>query len=226
MKQKSAVVSGSSSGIGVAICQYLLDQDYYVYGLSRRGINLDYDNYVDILCDIRDEKQVEAAFHEIEQSGLELSLLVNNAGICEMYPLSETSSNEFKNHLDTNVLGTFHLLKHFELCLSEQQSHVINILSIAAKQSFAQSTAYTASKHGMKGLIESCQKEWDKYRVKFSNLYPGAIDTPLWNSLGEDYSRSKMLSIEEFMTVFASVIEAPFNVQFPDITFLHRDGLL
>lgn len=87
-------------------------------------------------------------------------------------------------------------------------------------------SAYNASKFGQLGLIESLKKEWKAYGIRFTNLFPGAIDTPLWNKMGTKFSREKMLQIPEFMSVFNFIVHAPSSIQFPSMTFLHKDGYL
>ena len=55
---------------------------------------------------------------------------------------------------------------------------------------------------------------------------PGAVDTPVWENISDDFERSKMLDPEDFIQVFDMVIKSPPNMQFPDITFLHKSGAL
>jgi NAD(P)-dependent dehydrogenase (short-subunit alcohol dehydrogenase family) len=226
VEKKYAIVTGASSGLGEAMVMSLLEKEYTVFGFSRSGLAIEDENYIDIECDIRVEEQVEKAFSIIEKETEGVDLLINNAGICEMSPVGETSSEEFTNHLETNTLGTFHVLKHYENFIYEGDSHVINILSTAAKYTYANVSAYCASKFALKGLIEATQLEWSKYDVKFTNMYPGAIETPLWEKLDMQFSKAKMLSLEEFSYVFNMVVDSPASIRFDDLTFLHRQGLL
>jgi NAD(P)-dependent dehydrogenase (short-subunit alcohol dehydrogenase family) len=87
-------------------------------------------------------------------------------------------------------------------------------------------SAYNASKFGQLGLLESLKKEWKDYKLRFTNLFPGAINTPLWDKMGSRFSRDKMLSPSDFMNVFRFVVEAPPTLQFPELTFLHKDGFI
>ena len=137
-----------------------------------------------------------------------------------------SSSEEFSNHLETNTTGVFNILKSCKDFLIEDQSHIINIISVAAKHYFENVSAYGASKAATMALVNSVEKEWKKYGVKFSNLYPGAIDTPLWDKSGFDAPREKMLKIDEFIHVFHMIVSAPDNLMFSDLTFMHKEGIL
>jgi len=226
MVDQIAVVTGASSGLGMAMVEYLLEREYKVYGFSRSGLDLDHPLYTDVQGDIRDESSVEEFFQLIEDEVGAVHLLVNNAGICEMDDLGETSVKMFMNTLETNTLGPFLMLKHLESLLVEGESHIVNILSTAAEHAYPNVSAYCASKYGMRGMLEVCQKEWKKYNVRFSNILPGAIDTPLWDKMKVQFARQKMLNVEDFMHVFQMVVESPKHIQFPEIVLLHKEGFL
>lgn len=223
--EKYALVTGCSSGLGYEMVNWLLEEDYVVFGVSRSGLDINNGNYVDIICDIRDEDEVREMVEIVNQNTYGLNLIVNNAGIFEMASLKETSSETFLDHLQTNVQGTFHVLKNLEDFLIENETHVITISSIAAKKGFANVSAYCSSKFALNGLIESIREEWKKLGVRFSTLQPGAIDTPLWDDV-EDFDREDMMSMEDFMHVFTMVVNSPSIMQFPEISFLHRSGVL
>jgi NAD(P)-dependent dehydrogenase (short-subunit alcohol dehydrogenase family) len=225
MKEKYAIVTGSSSGLGRAIAEILIENDFIVFGGSRSGSDIDHDNFIDINLDVRSEESIEDFFSVIGDTTDKIHLLVNNAGICQMSPVVETSVEDFENHFKTNTLGPFLILKHFHDFIIDGESHVVNILSTAAKVGYPNVSAYSSSKFGFLGLIESVKKEWAGL-VKFTNLFPGAIDTPLWDEIGRAFPKNKMLTIEEFIYVFESVIKASPYMQFPDLTFLHKDGFI
>lgn len=223
-----ALITGTSSGLGYEMARNLLDAGYTVIGVSRRETSIDHPQFIDILCDIRDEASVEEMYELVANHTEELALLVLNAGIFEMAPLVETSTKEFNDHLQTNVLGAFHILKHAQDFLIENQTHIIAVSSIASKKGLANISAYSASKFALNGMIESLKEEWEHLGVRFSTLMPGAILTPLWESLEskeEGLPIDQMLTIEDFMHVFQMVVSSPSHIQFPEISFLHKRGL-
>jgi 3-oxoacyl-[acyl-carrier protein] reductase len=221
-----ALITGTSSGLGYEMAQFLLEEGYTVIGVSRRGTSLDHPNFIDILCDIRDEAAVEEMYELIAGHTDALHTIILNAGIFEMSPLVETSTKEFNDHLSTNVVGSFHILKHASDFLVEDHTHIVTISSLAAKKGLANISAYSASKFALNGMIESVKEEWEHLGVRFSTLMPGAIYTPLWDQESEDLPRDQMLSMTDFMHVFQMVVTSPHNMQFPEMTFLHKRGML
>ncbi len=224
--EKCALVTGSSSGLGLEITKSLIESGYTVFGGSRSGTEFEHENFYDVELDITSEESVEEFFETVREYTTKLDLIVNNAGICEMSPLSETTLEQFESHLATNTIGPFLLFKHIESFLIKNETHIISILSTAAQYGYPNVSAYNASKFGQLGLIESLKKEWVEHKIRFTNLLPGAIDTPLWDKMGSKFSRSKMLGISDFMSVFQFVVNAPSTIQFPELTFLHREGFL
>ncbi len=221
-----ALITGTSSGLGYEMAQYLLEEGYNVIGVSRSGTALDHPNFIDILCDIREEGAVEEMYELIAGHTDSLHLIILNAGIFEMSPLVETSTKEFNDHLSTNVVGAFHILKHAIDFLVEDLTHIVTISSIASKKGLANISAYSASKFALNGMIESLREEWEHLGVRFSTLMPGAILTPIWDETEEDLPRDQMMTINDFMHVFQMVVNSPSHMQFPEITFLHKRGLL
>jgi|GEM_PF-506557 len=221
-----ALITGTSSGLGYEMAQFLLEEGYSVIGVSRRGTTLDHPNFIDILCDIRDEAAVEEMYELIAAHTDSLHLIVLNAGICEMSPLVETSTKEFNDHLATNVVGSFHILKHAIDFLLTDLTHIVTVSSLASKKGLANISAYSASKFALNGMIESLREEWEHLGVRFSTLMPGAILTPAWEESEEDLPRDQMMNMSDFMHVFQMVVNSPAHIQFPEITFLHKRGVL
>jgi NAD(P)-dependent dehydrogenase (short-subunit alcohol dehydrogenase family) len=223
---KCAIVTGSSSGLGLEITKSLIHSGYTVFGGSRSGTDFEHENFYDVELDITSEESVEEFFETIREFTDGIHLVVNNAGVCEMTALAETSLDDFELHLATNTVGPFLLFKNLGPFIVQDETHVVSILSTAAQYGYPNNSAYSASKFGQLGLIESVKKEWRARKVRFTNLFPGAIDTPLWDKLGTKFSREKMLKSSDFISVFNFIVHAPSTIQFPEITFLHKEGFL
>ncbi|MDD4973696.1 MAG: SDR family NAD(P)-dependent oxidoreductase [Bacteriovorax sp.] len=221
-----ALITGTSSGLGYEMAQFLLEEGLTVIGISRRGTILDHPNFIDILCDIREEGAVEEMYELVAGHTDALHLIILNAGIFEMSPLVETSTKEFSDHFSTNVVGAFHILKHASDFLVEDETHIITVSSIASKKGLANISAYSASKFALNGMIESLREEWEHLNVRFSTLMPGAILTPIWDESEEDLPRDQMMSMSDFMHVFQMVANSPSHMQFPELVFLHKRGVL
>lgn len=223
---KCAIVTGSSSGLGLEITKSLIYSGYTVFGGSRSGTDLEHENFYDVELDITSEESVEEFFETVREFTSDIHLVVNNAGMCEMSPLVDMSIESFELHLATNTVGPFLLFKNLESFLIAGETHIISILSTASQYGYPNVSAYNASKFGQLGIIQSLKKEWKDHKLRFTNLFPGAIDTPLWDKMGPKFGRDKMLKTADFMSVFNFIVHAPPTIQFPEITFLHRDGYL
>jgi len=225
MTDKIAVITGTSSGLGMAMATSLLERGFLVFGGSRSESPISHENFIDLELDIRSEKSVINFFNEINKETEIVDCLINNAGICEMSSFPETSSEDIIEHFQTNLLGSYLIYKYFEPFIISEETSIFNIQSISAKYAYPNTASYTMSEFGKKGLISVILKEWSKYKIRQNNFYVGAIQTPLWNEY-EDIEIDKMLSIEDYIYVFESILDAPENIQFPDLTFLHKDGFL
>lgn len=221
-----ALITGTSSGLGYEMALFLLEEGYTVIGVSRRGTAIDNPQFIDILCDIKEEASVEEMYELISNHTDNLHVIVLNAGIFEMSPLIETSTKEFSDHLTTNVVGAFHILKHSSDFLVEDETHIVTISSIASKKGLANISAYSASKFALNGMIESLREEWAHLGIRFSTMMPGAIATPIWDDGEMDLPRDQMMSIEDFMHVFQMISRSPKHVQFPEVVFLHKRGIV
>lgn len=224
--EKCAIITGSSSGLGLEITKSLLFAGYTVFGGSRSGTDIEHDKFYDVELDITSEESVVEFYETVREYTDKVHLVVNSAGICEMSSVAEMETESFELHLATNTVGPFLLFKHLESFLVREETHIISVLSTAAQYGYPNVAAYNASKFGQLGLIQSLKKEWKDHKVRFTNLFPGAIDTPLWDKMGTKFSRDKMLKSADFMSVFNYIIHAPPSIQFPEITFLHREGYL
>lgn len=225
MSDKVAIITGTSSGLGLAMATSLLERGFLVFGGSRSESPIQHENFIDTELDIRDEASVKGFFKEILRETEVVDLFINNAGICEMAEFSETDSAEFLDHVETNLLGAFYLYKHFEPFILSGETEIFNIQSISAKYIYPNTSSYTVTEFGKKGLVSMLTKEWGKYQIRWVNFYVGAVSTPLWQKYDEIDS-DKMLSTSDFIYVFNSILDSPAHIQFPDISFLHREGFL
>ena len=222
---KVAIVLGTSSGLGLACASSLLERGFLVFGGSRSESPIDHDNFIDLEVDITQESQIKAFIAEVKAETEVVDVLVNAAGLCELNSLDETKSLDLRMHLETNVIGYFNFLKYFEPLILAEETHLINLFSISAKRFFPNTIAYSTAEFSKKGMLGVLEKEWLKYQIRFSNLFIGAVDTPLWDDYPE-IETDQMLSIDDFEYMFSTIVDAPATIKFPEITFLHKDGFL
>jgi 2,3-dihydro-2,3-dihydroxybenzoate dehydrogenase len=223
MKGWHALVTGVSSGLGQAIADHLLESGATVCGISRRGAEIAHGHYNDYLLDIGVETQLEEALGEMQQDAGPLDLVVHCAGVLTMEPLLEMPTRDFEQILRTNLLGSFHLLKHLPNSLNENNAHVVVLSGQGADKPLPNMGAYSASQAGLHRLIEEFRREYKEIGARVSLLTLGAVDTPIWEKF-DISDRGRMLSIEDFLEVFSMIVASPPSVQFNDVSIQHING--
>jgi short-subunit dehydrogenase len=151
--------------------------------------------------------------------------LVNNAGKAEFGSFHRTPFEVAASHLRVNLEGPMALTHAIlPLMIHEQHGVVINIASLAAHHPFSGAAAYAASKAGIAMFGRVISEEYREFGVKVTNLYPGAMDTPIWGSGGPN--RADMMSSDDVAKVVSQVIHAPETVTFDEVYLTPKKGIL
>ncbi|MDP1727005.1 MAG: SDR family oxidoreductase [Bacteroidota bacterium] len=213
LKNKVAVITGISKGIGHALCKQLLAKGVIVYGLGRNDAeDLSGENFHFISCDIRESAQVTTAFKEIFASVQNIHILINNAGLGYFGFLEDLQEAQWHEMFDTNVNGMFYCCKQVLPKMKQQQSgHIINIASTAALDGMAQVSGYCASKWAVKGLSESLYKEARDFGVKVTCVYPGSTKTDFFRNSPGIKPHDQMLMPEDVALMMIQALEMPDN---------------
>ncbi|TMQ54976.1 MAG: SDR family oxidoreductase [Candidatus Eisenbacteria bacterium] len=187
-KDKAAIVTGSTKGIGRAIAEGLLDAGARVAISARNpqevaaaAKDLERAHPGRILarpCDVRREDQVAALFAETERAFGGVDILVNNAGVGLFRNLEEMSLEEWNSVIETNLTGVF-LCSRAAIPRMRKRGggYIFNISSLAGKNAFPSASAYNASKFGLNGMSEALMQEVRYDGIKVSYLMPGSVAT-------------------------------------------------
>ncbi len=212
-----AVVSGGGSGIGRAIALELARRGYSLALLGRRREPLEGTlaaagqaaDGAAIACDVRDAEAVGRAAAAVERRWGSVDVVVPAAGVAHVAPLAELSPAAFVETVETNLGGTFLLLRSFLPGMVERgRGWVFPVLSAAATQGFAEWSAYCASKWGVAGLVAALREEFAGSGVRIVALYPGAVDTPIWENVPGTWDRSAMVPPEEVARAVGFALDA------------------
>ena len=217
LENKSIVITGASSGLGVAFSEALIAKGATVYGLARRRNKLDDlqnqlgDKFIGITCDVTDENAVIEAFNQINTQTDSIDGLVNNAGLGTFGPLEETSLETWNTLVNTNLTGVFLCSKAALLTMKKQGSgHVVNIASVAGLVGNANLTVYNTTKFGLRGFSEALMKEVRNDGIKVTCIYPGSIQTPFFDVLGVPTNDGMMKAVDVAESLI-HVLEMPDN---------------
>ncbi|MCX6311189.1 MAG: SDR family NAD(P)-dependent oxidoreductase [Bacteroidetes bacterium] len=193
MKNKIALVTGASKGIGKAIVERLVNENYFVLAIDidkengeRLQNEMGNDKIRFISVDICDENKTTELFKTISSEYGQLDVLVNNAGIIKDNMIWKMPVEDFDAVINVNLKGTWLMCREAAKMMKNQNSgRIVNIASRAWLGNRGQSN-YSASKAGVIGLTRVLALELGKYNVCVNAVAPGLIDTPLSQKLEKD----------------------------------------
>lgn len=181
--KKLVVITGASSGFGMAMAKEFSKAGYPLLLLARRLEKMEALKLENAICkkvDVTDAKAFEDAVREAEAIYGQTDLLVNNAGLMLLGSIENQDPVEWKRMLDVNVLGVMNGMKIvMEDMKSRKSGTIINLSSIAGVQPFGNHAAYCASKYGVTGLTAVARGEMSAHNVRVLSVNPGAVSTEL-----------------------------------------------
>jgi 3-oxoacyl-[acyl-carrier protein] reductase len=202
-----AIVTGSTKGIGLAVAEHLAAAGASVVVSARTAADVDAvarrlaegaaGEILGTVCDVSDP---EACAHLVASTVARLGrldILVNNAGIGIIKPITELTVDEWRRQIDVNLGGVFYCSKAALPHLSATgDGWIINIGSLASRNSFAGGTGYNASKFGLLGMTEAMMLDVRYDDVRVSIVMPGSVNTH-FGRRERDPERSWRLEAEE-----------------------------
>lgn len=189
MKNKTAIITGATSGIGEATAYLLAKNGYRVIITGRRQEKLDslkndieskFQQDVLTLCfDIRLQEKVEEAIKRLPQEWGTIDVLVNNAGLAAgLNPIQEGALSDWEQMIDTNVKGLLYITRIISNKMIEQgNGHIVNIGSTAGLQVYEKGNVYCASKHAVHALSQAMRIDMLKQGIRVTEIRPGLAET-------------------------------------------------
>jgi len=217
LEGRVAVVTGGTSGIGLALVRGLAEAGADVVPMSRRREQVDAAaaeveqrgrRAVRVTADVGDRASLQAALAAtLEQLG-KVDILVNCAGITKRTPTLDVTDEEWNAILATNLTGTLRACQVFGRHMLERgYGRIINIASLASFVGLFEVAAYTASKSGVAGLTRALAVEWGSRGVNVNAIAPGVYRTALNAALLDGTERGKEFRLRTPMGRFGRVEE-------------------
>jgi NAD(P)-dependent dehydrogenase (short-subunit alcohol dehydrogenase family) len=205
VKGKHILVTGATGGIGAQAAKMLAASGAIVYisgrnaaKLNEAGAQLQLPANRVLVADMADATSVMQMAAAIHAQVPALDILVNAAGIGIIKPMDTLSIEEFQLTLNSNLVGPFNLLKAFLPAMKEQKKGlIINIPGVLGKVPMAGAAAYSASKYGLVGMMQSVREELKRTEIRITNLFLGGVDSPFWDNIDLRVQRDKMIVAEE-----------------------------
>lgn len=227
MKNETAVITGGSRGIGKAIA----------LKFAREGMN--------IVITGRDKDTLQRTENEIKKTGNEclsfsgnvkdpshadyvikssidkfgkIDHLINNAGFGILKKFVDSTADEFLDQMDVNVMGVYNFTKSVvPFMIKHGGGNIINIASLAGKNSFVGGTMYSATKHALLGFTKSLMLELREYNIRVASVCPGSVDTDFGNNTPGHRAKSNILTAGDVAEAVYGIIKLPVNAMLSDL---------
>lgn len=214
MKDGVVWINGASSGIGESLAESFAQHGASLLLTARRYTNLERikdrlaDSQIAIeRLDIENLSEVEA-FDLNSKCEKGIGCLINNAGITTFTPAEADEMDLIKRIIDVNLIGTIACIKKvLPFMISQNGGTIINILTVAAKKIFTNSSVYAASKAGLAMYSKVLREEVRKHNIRVINIYPGATATPIWPESVLQKHGSRMMQPEELARIVRDLYE-------------------
>lgn len=203
LKGKTAIVTGAAKGIGKAIalafakegCNIVLNYRSSVSDETIKEIEAYGVKCMPVQGDVSDFEFAASMMKNVKKEMGSIDVLVNNAGITRDMLLMRMSEDEFDSVIDTNLKGTFNMVRHASSIMLKQRSGaIINMASVVGVMGNAGQVNYAASKAGIIGLTKSVAKEMAARGVTCNAIAPGFVETDMTNVL-TDEQKEKMMEV-------------------------------
>lgn len=233
---KTALITGATSGIGKATAELLAQKGLRIILCGRRkDILQEIESKLSkitevhsLVFDVRNFKEVENAIQSLSENWKNIDILVNNAGNAHgLEPISEGNIEDWDAMMDGNVKGILYISKLIIPQMKAQKSgHIVNISSVAARQTYANGVVYCASKKAVDVISEGMRLELTEFGIKVTNIQPGLVETDFSKVRfkGDEeraktvYTGYQALKPEDIADTIFYCINAPVHVSISDLT--------
>lgn len=227
LKDKVAIVTGASSGIGASIAEILSQHGVKVVLTGRNEARLsdvakqlqeNSQSEIDThIVDVTQKDEVAKLVKETENKFGHVDILVNSAGLMLSSAITDGDVEAWENMIDVNVKGTLYGINAIlPMFLNQSTGHIINIASISGFEVTKQSTLYSASKAAVHTITQGLEKELAKTGVRVTSISPGMVDTPL--SSNTDWGSRKKLDPQDIAEAVIYALQQPSHVNINEVT--------
>jgi len=231
LKNKTAVVTGASSGIGESIAfalagngvnLCLLGRDEFRLERARAQLEEMHAGVQIYTCDLASVENIHSVAKEITRSVPGIDILVHSAGSFLMKRLEETSEEEFDSHFSVNTRAPFLLTKLLLPLIEKTKGQIVFLnSSVAHQESRENLSAYTASKYALRAIADSLRAEVNPGGVRVLSIYPGRTATAMQEEIfrmeNREYEKDQLLQPEDVARSIIDALALPGTAEVTDI---------
>jgi NADP-dependent 3-hydroxy acid dehydrogenase YdfG len=235
-----ALITGATSGIGKATAIKLAENGFDLILCGRRITKLEelrnsLSQKVKIktlVFDVRDKNDVEKQINSLPSDWRDIDVLINNAGNAHgSSPIQDGETEDWDAMIDGNVKGLLYVSKTvIPQMVKRKTGHIINISSVAGKQTYENGAVYCASKKAVEAISEGMRLDLTKHEIKITNIAPGAVETEFSEvRFKGDKEKAKIvyegyeaLRAEDLANLIHYVLSVPERVTIADVTLYSK----
>ena len=226
-ERELAIVTGGNRGIGKAIALRFAKENcnVMIFGrdvnalkdvkaeIGKLGVDCEY-----FSGDAADEKFVMDSVSKIIEKYGKVDHLINNAGMGIFKKLIDSTLEDFKKQIDVNLYGIYNFTKAVANKMIERKSgSIINIASLAGKNSFVGGTMYSASKHAVLGFTRSLMLELREFNIRVAAICPGSVATEFFGGSGRHPNYDKILKPDDVADSVMAILKLPVHALISEI---------
>jgi len=235
---KTILITGATSGIGLAAAKKLANEKNQLILCGRRQHKLDVISkelsksakILSLCFDVSDKNEVNKLLSDLPKEFSSIDILINNAGNAHgLDTIQDGSLDDWDNMFDSNVKGLLYVSRVLMPKMIEKQNgHIINIGSLAGREVYEKGNIYCATKHAVNAISKSMRIDLNKTGIKVSEINPGLVETDFSNvrfkgdsdRAEKVYQGYKALQADDIADIIEFVINRPDHVNIADILVL------
>ena len=234
MTKRVVMITGAGRGIGRATAEAFAQDGTHVVLAARseaelrataEAVHAAGAEATIVPCDVTAEPHVKRLVATAAGITGRIDIVVCNAGVAVVAPFTELTMTDWEQTLRVTLTGTFLVCKH---AVSHMQGggQLFTLGSIAGRSGFPNWSAYSAAKFGVLGFSEAIRAELRPCGIRVTAVIPGAVDTPLWDTIPGEWSRSNMLQPADVARAIVRAAAEPPHVSVDEIVLGHIAGTL
>jgi NAD(P)-dependent dehydrogenase (short-subunit alcohol dehydrogenase family) len=240
MAERAAIVTGASSGIGLAIARVLGEEGFKITMAARRaeklegavaGLAADGFDVHGVAANVADEAEIQKVVAAHREKYGRLDVLVNNAGVGIGAGVGEIQTKHLDMQLDINLRSIVLFYRETVTMLQEAAAEhknvlVVNTSSISGKRAEGWLSIYSATKHGVVGWTEAMNKELGKQGIKSTALCPAFVDTPMTDFVKGQVAAEEMITPQDIAESVRYLLRTSPACVVPEIMFMRPGDAL